>query len=116
MEKDSVGTSFFMNLNVRDVGHTFVFGPTGAGMSTLLMAQATKYKDANVIRIDKQLSSRAFMVGSGGVYVEPGKAKVAFQPLSELKSPDECSPEEYNETLLWCQQFIEGLLAQQNID
>ncbi|MBC6713594.1 hypothetical protein [Treponema sp. Marseille-Q3903] len=30
------GTPFFMNLNVRDVGHTFVFGPTGAGMSTLL--------------------------------------------------------------------------------
>ena len=115
----SYGTPFFMNLNVRDVGHTFVFGPTGAGKSTLLallMAQATKYKDANVICIDKQLSSRAFMVGSGGVYVEPGKDKVAFQPLSELKSPDECSPEEYNESLLWCQQFIEGLLAQQNID
>ncbi|MBC6713592.1 AAA family ATPase [Treponema sp. Marseille-Q3903] len=115
----SYGTPFFMNLNVRDVGHTFVFGPIGAGKSTLLallMAQATKYKDANVICIDKQLSSRAFMVGSGGVYVEPGKDKVAFQPLSELKSPDECSPEEYNESLLWCQQFIEGLLAQQNID
>lgn len=115
----SYGTPFFMNINVRDVGHTFVFGPTGAGKSTLLallMAQATKYKDANVICIDKQLSSRAFMVGSGGVYIEPGKDKVAFQPLSELKNPEECSAEEYNESLLWCQQFIEGLLAQQNID
>lgn len=115
----SYGTPFFMNINVRDVGHTFVFGPTGAGKSTLLallMAQATKYKGANVICIDKQLSSRAFMVGSGGVYIEPGKDKVAFQPLSELKNPEECSAEEYNESLLWCQQFIEGLLAQQNID
>lgn len=115
----SYGTPFFMNINVRDVGHTFVFGPTGAGKSTLLallMAQATKYKDANIICIDKQLSSRAFMVGSGGVYIEPGKDKVAFQPLSELKNPEECSPEEFNESLLWCQQFIEGLLAQQNIE
>lgn len=115
----SYGTPFFMNINVRDVGHTFVFGPTGAGKSTLLallMAQATKYKGANVICIDNQLSSRAFMIGSGGVYIEPGKDKVAFQPLSELKNPEECSAEEYNESLLWCQQFIEGLLAQQNID
>jgi len=115
----SYGTPFFLNLNVRDVGHTFVFGPTGAGKSTLLallMASATKYKDANIICIDKQLSSRALMVGGGGVYVEPGKDTVAFQPLSELKSPDECSESEYMESLMWCQQFIEGLLAQQGID
>lgn len=115
----SYGTPFFLNLNVRDVGHTFVFGPTGAGKSTLLallMASATKYKDANIVCIDKQLSSRAFMVGGGGIYIEPGKDEVAFQPLSELKSPDECTPSEYTESLMWCQQFIEGLLAQQNIE
>lgn len=115
----SYGTPFFMNLNVRDVGHTFIFGPTGAGKSTLmalLMAQATKYEGANVVCIDKQLSSRAFMVGSGGVYVEPGKDSVAFQPLSELKTPGECSEEEYKESLMWCQQFVECLLAQQNIE
>lgn len=114
----SYGTPFFLNLNVRDVGHTFVFGPTGAGKSTLLallMASATKYKDANIVCIDKQLSSRALMVGGGGIYIEPGKDEVAFQPLSELKSPDECTPSEYTESLMWCQQFIEGLLAQQNI-
>jgi len=115
----SYGTPFFLNLNVRDVGHTFIFGPTGAGKSTLLallMAQATKYKDANVICIDKQLSSRAFMVGGGGVYIEPGKDAVAFQPLSELLSPEEATESEYTESLMWCQQFIEGLLGQQNIE
>ncbi len=115
----SYGTPFFLNLNVRDVGHTFVFGPTGAGKSTLLallMAQATKYKNANIVCIDKQLSSRAFMVASGGVYVEPGKDEVAFQPLSELKNPDECSESEYRESLMWCQQFIECLILQQNIE
>lgn len=115
----SYGTPFFMNLNVRDVGHTFIFGPTGAGKSTLmalLMAQATKYQNANVICIDKQLSSRAFMVGAGGVYVEPGKDEVAFQPLSELKTPGECSEAEYRESIMWCQQFIECILAQQNVE
>lgn len=115
----SYGTPFFLNLNVRDVGHTFIFGPTGAGKSTLLallMAQATKYKDANIVCIDKQLSSRAFMVAAGGVYVEPGKDEVAFQPLSELLNPNEVSDSEYRESLMWCQQFIEGLLAQQGIE
>ena len=80
------------------------------------MASATKYKDANIVCIDKQLSSRAIMVGGGGIYIEPGKDEVAFQPLSELKSPDECTPSEYTESLMWCQQFIEGLLSQQNIE
>lgn len=114
----SYGTPFFLNLNVRDVGHTFVFGPTGAGKSTLLallMASATKYRDANIVCIDKQLSSRALMVGGGGIYIEPGKDTVAFQPLSELKSPETATESEYNESLMWCQQFIEGLLVQQNI-
>lgn len=115
----SYGTPFFLNLNVRDVGHTFIFGPTGAGKSTLLsllMAQATKYENANIICIDKQLSSRAFMVAAGGIYVEPGKDSVAFQPLSELRNPDECSDGEFRESLLWCQQFIECLILQQNIE
>lgn len=56
------------------------------------------------------------MVGVGGIYVEPGKDAVAFQPLSELKGPDECTKAEYTESLMWCQQFIEGLLNQQNIE
>lgn len=115
----SYGTPFFLNLNVRDVGHTFVFGPTGAGKSTLLallMAQATKYKDANIVCIDKQLSSRAFMVAAGGVYIEPGRDDVAFQPLSELLNPDECTEAEYRESLMWCQQFVEALILQQNIE
>ena len=115
----SYSTPFFLNLNVRDVGHAFVFGPTGAGKSTLLallMAQATKYRDANIVVIDKQLSSRAFMVAAGGVYIEPGKDDVAFQPLSELRNPNECSEGEYKESLMWCQQFIEALIIQQNIE
>ena len=80
------------------------------------MAQATKYKDANIVVIDKQLSSRAFMVAAGGVYVEPGKDEVAFQPLSELRAPSECTDGEYRESLMWCQQFMEALITQQGVD
>lgn len=112
------GTPFFLNINVKDVGHTFIFGPTGAGKSTLLsllMCQATKYRGSNIICIDKQLSSRCFMVSGGGIYIEPGKDNVAFQPLSELLSPDESTESDYVESLMWCQQFIEGLLGQQSI-
>lgn len=115
----SYGTPFFLNLNVRDVGNTFIFGPVGAGKSTLLallMQQATKYENANIVCIDKQLSSRAFIVSNGGVYVEPGKDAVAFQPLSELLSPGEASEAEYISSLMWCQQFIEMLLMQQDIN
>lgn len=114
----SYGTPFFLNLNVKDVGNTFIFGPVGSGKSTLiatLMASATKYKNANVICIDKQLSSRAFIVASGGIYVEPGKDAVTFQPLSELKNPKLVSDTEFKESIMWCEQFIEGLLSQQNI-
>ena len=115
----SYGTPFFLNLNVNDVGNTFIFGPVGSGKSTLLallMASATKYKDANIICIDKQLSSRAFIVAGGGIYIEPGKDEVAFQPLSELKNKNEWSNDVYIESLMWCQQFIEGLLSQQGIE
>ena len=115
----SYGTPFFLNLNVGDVGNTFIFGPVGSGKSTLiatLIASATKYPGANIICIDKQLSSRAFMVAAGGCYVEPGKDDIAFQPLSELLDPSTCSEAEFTESLMWCQQFIEGLLSQQGID
>jgi len=115
----SYGTPFFLNLNVGDVGNTFIFGPVGSGKSTLiatLIASATKYPDANIICIDKQLSSRAFMVAAGGYYVEPGKDDVAFQPLSELLDPATCTEAEFIESLMWCQQFIEGLLSQQGIE
>jgi type IV secretion system protein VirB4 len=52
-------TPFRLNLHVRDVGHTFLFGPTGAGKSThlaLLAAQLRRYPGMAIYAFDKGLS------------------------------------------------------------
>jgi type IV secretion system protein VirB4 len=49
-------TPFRLNAHVRDVGHTFVFGPTGSGKSTLLgaiVAQARRYPGMALYCFDK---------------------------------------------------------------
>lgn len=104
------GTPFFYNQNVTDVGHGFVFGPTGAGKSTflcLLESQFLKYKNANVIIFDKDKSARGITMACGGVYLEPGLSDVAFQPLRELETEAD---------LRWCSDFIELLLTEQHLE
>lgn len=102
-------TPFFFNLHVKDVGHTFIFGPTGAGKSTFLClveSQFLRYKNANVIIFDKDRSARGNTMAHGGIYVEPGKDDIAFQPLKELETTVD---------ILWASEFIECLLLEQNI-
>jgi type IV secretion/conjugal transfer VirB4 family ATPase len=82
-------TPFRLDLNVEDVGHTLVLGPTGAGKSTLLAVLALqwlKYPKAQVIIFDKDRSARAATLAVGGANFEPGneQAPVAFQPLASL--------------------------------
>jgi type IV secretion system protein VirB4 len=101
---------FFLNLNVGDLGHTFIFGPAGAGKSTLLClleTQFLKYKGANVIIFDKDKSARSVTMAAGGVYVEPGSANVAFQPLRDLETETD---------ILWASEFISLLLEMQHIE
>jgi type IV secretion system protein VirB4 len=102
-------TPFFLNLNVGDVGHTFIFGPTGGGKSTLmclLESQFLKYKGANVVIFDKDKSARSITMAAGGVYEEPGSGSVAFQPLRDL---------EREADILWAGEFIQLLLEMQGI-
>ncbi len=103
-------TPFFFNLNVGDVGHTMILGPTGAGKSTLLNLleiQMLKYPKSNVIIFDVDKSARGVTMASGGIYVEPaGNDKIAFQPLAELESVTD---------FLWACEFIEMLLIEQNL-
>jgi type IV secretion system protein VirB4 len=101
--------AFFLNLNVGDVGHTFIFGPTGAGKSTLLClleSQFLKYRGANVVILDKDKTARSITMAAGGVYEEPGRGKVAFQPLREL---------ERDADIAWANDFIQVLLEMQDI-
>ena len=102
-------TPFFFNLNVGNVGHTFFFGPTGSGKSTilaLLAIQFLKYPDSNVIIFDKGRSARSVTMAAGGVYAEPGIGDIGFQPLAELSTASD---------ILWCADFIEVLLTEQAV-
>ena len=100
---------FYLNLNVRDVGHTWISGRTGAGKSTLLAlleAQWLKYPRNQVIIFDKDRSARNLTMCCGGIYIEPGKDDVTFQPLAEIDT---------FEGQTWAAEFIEILLAEQKV-
>jgi type IV secretion system protein VirB4 len=102
-------TAFFFNPNVGDVMHSFIFGPAGAGKSTLIAliaSQFLKYKNANVILLDKDKTARSITMAAGGVYEEPGSDTVAFQPLRDLESTTD---------IMWAAEFIKCLLEMQEI-
>jgi type IV secretion system protein VirB4 len=86
------GTPFYLNINPTDVGHTAVWGPTGAGKSTflnLLELQFFKYPNSQVIVFDKDKSCRQPCLACGGFFYEPAAetaAGVNFQPLCDLET------------------------------
>jgi type IV secretion system protein VirB4 len=105
-------TPFRLNLNVGDVGHTFIAGPTGAGKSTLLATLAMqwlRYPNAQVLVFDKDRSARAATLAVGGKVFEPGnsKAPTAFQPLARIDDTAERA---------WASRFVLNLLAAQNLE
>jgi type IV secretion system protein VirB4 len=54
------GTPYFFNFHVRDVGHTMIIGPTGAGKTVLLnflCAQAQKFNPRTFF-FDKDVQSK----------------------------------------------------------
>lgn len=90
-------TPFRLNLHVRDVGHTLMFGPTGAGKSThlaMLAAQLRRYPGLQLYAFDKGLSLyplvsaiRATTGGRSGLHFElGGDGDLAFAPLQFLET------------------------------
>jgi len=78
------GTPFYFNFHVRDVGHTLIIGPTGAGKTVLmnfLCAQAQKFKP-RMFFFDKDRGGEIFIRALGGVYtlIDPN-TKCYFNPL-----------------------------------
>jgi type IV secretion system protein VirB4 len=78
------GTPYFFNFHSRDVGHTMIIGPTGAGKTVLmnfLCAQAQKY-NPRIFFFDKDRGAELFIRSIGGVHtlISAGK-KSAFNPL-----------------------------------
>lgn len=65
------GTPFYFNFHVRDVGHTLIIGPTGAGKTVLmnfLCAQAQKFKP-RMFFFDKDRGAEIFIRAIDGTYI-----------------------------------------------
>ncbi len=99
-------TPFWLNLHVSDVGHTIMFGPTGAGKSThlaILIAQMLRYKDMSIFVFDKGHSIYPLVAASGGDhYVVGESSKLAFCPLKYLDAPQDRA---------WAAEWIETILG-----
>ncbi len=84
-------TPFRFNLHVGDVGHTLIFGPTGAGKSTLIgliLAQFRAFKNSRVYAFDKDYSLYALTRGIGSDHYDlAGKSsKLQFSPIQNIES------------------------------
>ena len=97
---------FWLNLHVRDIGHTIMFGPTGAGKSThlaMLVAQMRRYPEMSVFFFDKGYSIYPLAMATGGEHYTVGGDgdKLAFCPLQYLDTKsDRAWAAEWLETLL----------------
>ena len=107
-------TPFRLNLHVGDVGHTFMFGPTGAGKSThlaLIAAQLRRYRGMCIYAFDKGMSMyalaaavRADSKGASGLHftVAADDERLAFCPLQFLESKGDRA---------WAMGWIDTILA-----
>lgn len=82
---------FRLNIHVRDVGHTLIIGPTGAGKSThlaLLAAQLRRYAGMSIFAFDKGMSMFALNQACNGLHYEIGgeDSTLQFCPLQYLST------------------------------
>lgn len=98
------GTPYFFNFHSRDVGHTTIIGPTGAGKTVLmnfLVAQTQKF-NCRTFMFDKDRGADIFVRALGGKYsiIDPGK-NCGFNPL---RLPD--TPENRSFLIEWLSTMI----------
>ena len=104
-------TPFRLNLHVRDLGHTFMFGPTGAGKSThlaILALQLRRYKGMSIFAFDKGLSMYPTAKAVGGLHytVASDHDRLAFCPLQFLETRSDRA---------WAAEWVDTLLALNNV-
>ena len=100
-------TPFRLNLHVRDVGHTFLFGPTGAGKSThlaMLAAQLRRYPGMAIYAFDKGMSLYPLAKAAGGRHftVAADDGHLAFCPLQFLETKGDRA---------WAMEWIDTILT-----
>ncbi len=104
----SGGTPFRVVLHNGDVGHTAVFGPTGAGKSTILalmVAQQFRYPGAKVFCFDKGESMLALCLGAGGQHYsfmdDDSPVKIQLAPFANVDRQSERA---------WALGYVESIL------
>jgi len=105
-------TPFRLNLHVNDLGHTLIFGPTGAGKSVLLAmiaAQFRRYKDACIFAFDKGMSMFPLVSAVGGTHyhIAGDDSQLAFCPLRYIDTDAEQA---------WAEDWITTLATLQKVD
>ncbi|EOA63165.1 VirB4 family type IV secretion/conjugal transfer ATPase [Anaplasma phagocytophilum] len=85
------GTPFFFSFHMRDVGHTAIIGPTGAGKTVLmnfLCVQAMKFSP-RVFFFDKDHGAEIFIRALKGVYsIIETRGSTGLNPLHLDDTPD----------------------------
>lgn len=100
-------TPFWLNLHVRDLGHTFIFGPTGSGKSTklgIIAAQVRRYQEMSMFVFDKGMSMYPLAKATGGKHytIAADDDRLAFCPLQFLETRSDRA---------WAMEWIDALLA-----
>ncbi len=98
---------FRLNLHVRDLGHTILFGPTGNGKSThlaLLASQLRRYSGMSIFAFDKGMSLYPLTRATGGNHftVAGDNDALSFCPLQFLESKNDRA---------WAMEWIDTILA-----
>jgi type IV secretion/conjugal transfer VirB4 family ATPase len=98
---------FRLNLHVRDLGHSILFGPTGNGKSThlaLLAAQLRRYPGMSIFAFDKGMSLYPLTKATGGSHftVAGETDALSFCPLQFLESSSDRA---------WAMDWIDTMLA-----
>lgn len=98
---------FRLNLHVRDVGHTMMFGPTGAGKSThlaILAAQMRRYRGMTIYAFDKGMSMYPLAKASGGQHftIAGDDDALNFCPMQFLEEKSDRA---------WAMEWIDTMLA-----
>lgn len=105
-------TPFRLNLHVRDLGHTFMFGPTGAGKSVhlgIIAAQLRRYEGMSVFTFDKGMSMYPLTKALGGQHfsVAADDDKLAFCPLMFLETKGDQA---------WAMEWVNTILALNGVE
>ncbi len=105
-------TPFRLNLHVRDLGHTFMFGPTGAGKSVhlgIIAAQLRRYEGMSIFTFDKGMSMYPLTKALGGQHfsVAADDDKLAFCPLMFLETRGDQA---------WAMEWVNTILALNGVE